>query len=472
MVRRLAPLALLVALVAAGPSSAARSACPTSNPPNMLKIAGGSSQTAQLEKAFQTNLQVALANSNGCPLTGNLAGIGIDFEAPSSGASGIFTTSASNSVVVGTDANGVAIAPTFVANDTDGSYTVHASSDYGGVDFSLTNTSRGVVASIAAVGQTTQEATVNSLYGAPLQAQVLDSGGRPVQGVTVVFSLGTGISGAGASFLGGGGQTSAVTNSAGQATSPAFVANGSPGRFSATASTSAIATVATYSLDNHATTNTIAPAVATTQTTPVDARYAQPLKARVLDAAGSPIEGASVTFTIVSATAGAGASFVGGGSQASALTDVNGQATSPPLVANATAGIFSATASAAGVSEPIVYALRNLAGAATAIAAGGAASESTTVGTRFPIRLAVTVTDAHGNHVPGVVVTFTAPARGASGHFGAGHARVAKATTDADGVAVAPAFAAYAQAGGFVVTATVRGTSAAAAFALVNRSRS
>src|SRR2546426_8099773 len=128
MVCRPAPLALLTAAAAflVGAGSGAAEACPSSNPPNMLKIFSGSSQTAQLGRPFQANLQVALVNSNGCPVTGTLGGISVDFVAPASGASGVFASSGSNAVTVGTDANGVAVAPTFTANDTAGSYSVHA----------------------------------------------------------------------------------------------------------------------------------------------------------------------------------------------------------------------------------------------------------------------------------------------------------------------------------------------------------
>jgi len=64
---RLLPLALLPIAAAVLPLGAAATAagCPSSNPPNMLQILGGSPQTAQLGRQFQSNLQVALANSNG-----------------------------------------------------------------------------------------------------------------------------------------------------------------------------------------------------------------------------------------------------------------------------------------------------------------------------------------------------------------------------------------------------------------------
>ena len=111
------------------------------------------------------------------------------------------------------------------------------------------------------------------------------------------------------------------------------------------------------------------------------------------------------------------------------------------------------------------YALANRAGAPAAIAAGAASHESTAAGTRFPARLAVTVTDRNGNAVPGAVVVFTAPRGGPSGHF-AGHGRSVRVRTDSHGVAVAPPFVAGRKAGGYVVVASVQGKRTA--FALGN----
>src|SRR5262245_54093804 len=118
---RLGPLSLpLVGLAAAagvlaagtGSAGAAATECPASNPPNELLLFSGSPQTAQLGQAFQTSLQVRLANSNGCPLTGQLAGITVTFVAPGGGASGTFAGSGSTVAYVGTDDNGIATAPT------------------------------------------------------------------------------------------------------------------------------------------------------------------------------------------------------------------------------------------------------------------------------------------------------------------------------------------------------------------------
>jgi protocatechuate 3,4-dioxygenase beta subunit len=473
-------------LAGAGSAGAAAGACPSSNPPNTLRLVGGSGQTAQLGKTFQSNLQVELANTNGCPLTGNLAGVSVTFDGPGSGAGGFFAASGSDDVTVGTDANGVATAPPFTANYTAGSYSVDAHSDYGTVELYLTNTATGLAASIAASGAS-QEATVNSQYAQPLQAQVLDANGKPVQGATVTFSIATGATGASASFLGGGAQTTATTRSDGLATSPPLVANGSPGRFSAAASTTDLATAATFSLTNHAAANTLTATAPVGQTATVAHQYALPLRARVLDASGQPIEGASVTFTLPAAASSAGASFPGGSNQASALTDASGQASSPPLTANTAAGRFTATAAVAGVATALSYPLENLAGKPATMTAGAADGETTPAGTRFPIRLAVTVKDANSNPVAGATITFTAPAHGASGRFavhqpvrnqtakegkqprrGQGR-RSVRVKTNAKGIAIAPTFTANSTPGGYVVIATANGQRVA--FALINNPR-
>src|SRR5579862_9306081 len=163
--------------------------CPTSNPPNELILGGGTPQTAQLDTAFDSSLQVALANSNGCPVT-SVVGTPITFVAPSSGASGRFATSGSNTVTVGADVSGNGSAPTFTANDTAGSYTVTASSAYGSVSFSLTNSAAGIPATITLLSPASQSAKVNANYAHPLSVRVLDAAGNPVSGATVTFVLG------------------------------------------------------------------------------------------------------------------------------------------------------------------------------------------------------------------------------------------------------------------------------------------
>ena len=455
------------------------SSCPTSNPPNELILGGGSPQTAQLDTAFESPLQVALANSNGCPVT-SVVGTPVTFTAPSSGAGGRFATSGSNTVTVGADVSGSASAPMFTANDTAGSYTLTATSAYGSVSFSLTNSAAGIPATITPLSPAIQSATVNSDYARQLSVRVLDAGGNPVSGATVTFALGTaggggapGVSSAGASFGDGSAQATATTDSDGIATSPHFTANGTIGSFTATATVANVPEPASFRLENlpgkgERLTTLGSPKRAAT----VERRYSHSLRVLVRDANGSPEAGATVTFTLgaagTGAGAGAGASFTGGTSTATATTGIHGIATSPSLTAGSVAGTFTATATATTTTSTALFTLSNRAGKPATITAGIAAAEATQAGTRFVIALAVTVTDALANKVPGALVTFTAPASGASGSFATStHPRTVTLRTDSGGIAVAPPFIADTQPGGYVVIARVA-HGPRTAFALVN----
>lgn len=101
-----------------------------------------------------------------------------------------------------------------------------------------------------------------------------------------------------------------------------------------------------------------------------------------------------------------------------------------------------------------------------AITATAGTPQSATINTVFGTQLQATVVDSNQNPVPNVMVTFTAAGSGASGSFGGG---VNTATTNAQGVATAPAFTANSTAGSYQVTASVNGVTTAAAFSLTNR---
>jgi hypothetical protein len=374
------------------PSGTGTSNCPSPNPPNQMTLVAGTPQTAILQSAFASGLQVALTNSDGCPVTSAAAGIPVTFSAPSGGASGVFSTSGSNTVIVGADASGSVAAPTFTANTAAGSYTVTASSQYGSISFSLTNTAAGVPARIVAIPLKRRSARVAGRFPEPLQVRVLDAGGNPVAGTTVTFTIGSASAGtcgtstaASASFTGGDAQATATTDASGLATSPAFTANTAAGSFTATAS-----------------------------------------------------------------VGGAGGS-----------------------------GSESAGKGGAPTVTPVSFSLSNLAGKPAKLTTGVGSTQSTIAGTPFSIRLAVTVTDAQKNPVSDAQITFSAPTRGASGRFtvhprGSRHDRrrvshpyTVRVKTSACGIAVAPAFTANHQPGGYIVKASAK-PARSAAFALVN----
>jgi hypothetical protein len=244
------------------PSGTGTSNCPSSNPPNQLTLVAGTPQTAILRSAFASGLQVALTNSNGCPITSAAAGAPVTFTAPSTGAGGVFSTSGSNTVTVGGDASGSVAAPAFTANGTQGSYTVTASSQYGSVSFSLTNTAAGVWCSTLdrraslSAGEPVELATgvgsrQSTIAGTPfpirLAVTVTDAEKNPVPGAQVTFSAPT--RGASGRFAGRPSSSHShgshdyrshvshpltikvKTNACGIAVAPAFTANHLPGGY-------------------------------------------------------------------------------------------------------------------------------------------------------------------------------------------------------------------------------------------------
>jgi protocatechuate 3,4-dioxygenase beta subunit len=380
-------------------SPTSTSNCPSPNPPNQLTLVAGTPQTTTLDTAFAGGLQVALANSDGCAVTG-AAGVAVTFSAPTGGASGRFSTTNSDTATVGADASGMVAAPTFTANGTAGSYTVTASSPYGSVSFALTNTAAGLPARLTAIPLNRRSTRVGSRFPQPLQVRVLDAGGNPVAGVAVTFVLGSATtggcdatasagaaSGAGASadFAGDVTQTTAISGTHGIATSPAFTATSVAGSFAATASVSSGGASEGASASKNGDANVapvgfslvnlagkpakLAPGVGSTQSTPAGSAFAIRLAVTVTDADSNPVRGALVTFS--APTAGASGRFtlhprdghhhrahVSYSRLAQVKTGACGIAVAPPFTASAQPGGYVVLAGAEP-ARPAAFALVN-----------------------------------------------------------------------------------------------------------------
>ena len=110
-------------------------------------------------------------------------------------------------------------------------------------------TTPGPADTVYAFAGTPQHAPPLDLFGAPLQAGVLDSIGSPVNNSTVTFSAPVG--GASGTFSDTGTRTTtAVTNESGLATAATFTANGVAGSFVVTATVSGVMAQANFSLSN------------------------------------------------------------------------------------------------------------------------------------------------------------------------------------------------------------------------------
>jgi hypothetical protein len=244
--------------------------------------------------------------------------------------------------------------------------------------------------------------------------------------------------------------------------------------------------------------NTLVLTAGTPQSATPGSAFQANLQVTFTNTNGCPVTTAVAGIPVTFSAPAAGASGVFSATAANTVTvgsDASGAVSAPTLTANYVAGGFTVIASSPYGS--VSFALTNVEGSAasgcgtaadttgstgsapakpagrpTKLTVGVGATESVPAGARFPIRLAVTVTDAESAPVAGALVTFAAPNRGPSGFFairsGGAHMHVhrVQVKTNACGVAVAPAFTANRRAGGYVVVANIEGVKAA--FALVN----
>ncbi len=120
----------LSVLLAAGSTGGAASLAPASGTP----------QSAMVNVAYATPLRAAVADPAGRPV----AGVPVTFTAPAAGASGTFASG--RTVTVGSGADGVAVAPIFVANATAGTFVVVATVNALSANFALTNLAAAAIA--------------------------------------------------------------------------------------------------------------------------------------------------------------------------------------------------------------------------------------------------------------------------------------------------------------------------------------
>ncbi len=91
------------------------------SPASILAIQGDG-QSVPPGSPFPQQLKAIVFDNNGSPISD----VQVMFTAPSSGASGIFADTNSNTTIRITDADGVATAPSFIANSEAGEYTLNA----------------------------------------------------------------------------------------------------------------------------------------------------------------------------------------------------------------------------------------------------------------------------------------------------------------------------------------------------------
>jgi Zn-dependent metalloprotease len=145
-----------------------------------LEIVGGNDQRAAPRLAFAKPFQVAALDGN----DNLIPGISVIFQAPNTGASGLFADTSMGITTAISDANGIATAPLFTANGTLGAYMVAASAaGPGSVEFSLEN----FAFYVAITGNDSNSCLVPSAPCATIQAAV----DKAVNNDTVLISAGT-----------------------------------------------------------------------------------------------------------------------------------------------------------------------------------------------------------------------------------------------------------------------------------------
>jgi adhesin/invasin len=299
-----------------------------------------------------------------------------------------------------------------------------------------------------------QTAAVGTAYGSPLRASVVDAFGNPIPNASVTFTAPA--SGASVTFAG---SSTVATDSSGIAVSPVATANQTAGAFQVTATTAGAPQPATFNLTNAA---GAADQLAFTQqpvNTVAGQTIAPPVVVQLQDSAGNPVAMAGVSVNMQGSPVTGRLGTVRG--TATAVTDSTGKATFSSLSPNQV-GTYTLLAQATGVSSATSVPFTVTAGIAAAIQATGGTPQNATVNLAFANPLQATVTDALGNPVSGVPVTFTAPGSGASAALSAG-----SAVTDSSGHASVTAIA-NSVAGAYQVTATAAGVSGTASFALTN----
>ncbi|MGH9499525.1 MAG: beta strand repeat-containing protein [Terriglobales bacterium] len=290
--------------------------------------------------------------------------------------------------------------------------------------------------------------------------------GLPMSNVVVTFNApSTGASGVFANT--GTDNTTALTDVSGSATSGVFIANGTTGAYSVTASAQGAPSPSSFSLTNTTGPTAILAAGGNDQSAGINSTFAAPLMVKVVDGGQHPVGMAIVIFT-APATAASGKFADTGTTTTSATTDASGVATAAAFTANSIAGPDTVTAAVSGVSTPATFSLTNLAGSPATIVAESGTPQLGGINTAFAAPLVAAVFDSYSNPASGVPVTFVAPTTSASGTFANGLTTETD-TTDANGLATSTVFTANGTLGGpYTVTAAVSGVGSAADFTLTN----
>lgn len=391
---------------------------PQPGPPARLRVADGDGQSGPVVSTLPLPLEVAVEDAFGNPVSD----VAVRFSALDDGAAP--EADSARSDAAGRARTGVATRARL------GTSQIRAASHgLESVAFALTVTA-GPPTQWTVVSGDAQTGTVGTSLPSPVVIALADAFGNPVAGQAVTFSSPDG---------GTGGPAGAITDAAGRTTTT-WTLGPSAGlqRLQVAAGTLTLGSIT-------ATARPGAPAVATAaggsgQVGASGTALAAPLAVEVRDAFGNAVPDVAVSFT---AAPGHG-SF----DPATPRTDGSGRATTRWTL-GAGLGAQNASASVPGLAG-VSFAAEARSGPPAALQLIQGGTQSGIAGTPLAVAPTVRVTDASGNPVPGVAVTFTVT-------VGGGSVSTPVAATGTDGTASAGPWTLGPAAGSQRVRASVTG---------------
>ena len=253
--------------------------------------------------------------------------------------------------------------------------------------------------SIVVVSGQAQSGVAGQVLPEPITVRVLGTDGQPLPGVQVTFA---------ASGTGSVSPAAATTDADGLAGTQ-WTLGRTTGANALTASAAADVTTAIAATAAAGPPATIAAVAGDNQTALAGTPVTTPPSVRVTDANGNPVEGAAVTFSILS----------GGGRVTDGLrrTSAQGVATAGSWVLGSTVGTQTLTARAeeSGVANnPVLFTATATARIPAQMVATAGNNQRAPANQLVPIAPTVVVTDAFGQGLPGIVVTFSVTSGGGS----------------------------------------------------------
>jgi uncharacterized protein affecting Mg2+/Co2+ transport len=360
-----------------------------------IALTSGSGQSAAINTAL-TPFVVTVTDAGGNPVSS--VNVTWSITGTPTGATGQSLSSTSST----SDANGRASTILTLGNKS-GTYTVTATSGTlagSPVSFTATATA-GAAATIALTSGNNQSKTHSTALDNPFIITVTDSNGNVVSGTNVTFAIATTPANATGQALS---VTNTTTDANGRASTLLTLGNkagtytvtatsgtlaGSPVTFTASATAGAAVAIALTSGNN--------------QSAPIASALANPFVLTVTDAGGNPVQGVSVNWSITGTPTGATGQSL---SSTSSTSDANGRASTILTLGNKV-GTYAVHASSTGLTgSPISFTATATVGAAANIALTSGNGQSATINTTLS-PFVVTVTDAGGNPVQGVSVTWS-----------------------------------------------------------------